>query len=43
MIRCYGSVDLLKAARRSASGYRDGDDQGIAIPKFDLAPAPARP
>ena len=34
MIRYYESVGLLKAARRSASGYRDYDDQDIAILKF---------
>ena len=34
MIRYYESVGLLKAARRIASGYRDYNDQDIAILKF---------
>jgi MerR family copper efflux transcriptional regulator len=34
MIRYYESVGLLKAARRAASGYRDYNDQDIAVLKF---------
>ena len=34
MIRYYESVGLLKSARRTASGYRDYDDQDVAILKF---------